>query len=128
MPWKVVADLVPERFGPREDVHRGPDARFQHQRSHGHVDVLATSHDRIEQRATTPAAHVVGGGLVTIGQQSILACDQTQLRTGDPGQRLEGGSRSEEHTSELQSRQYLVCRLLLEKKKKQESNMIDRAT
>src|SRR3712207_6850231 len=28
------------------------------------------------------------------------------------------GARSEEHTSELQSRQYLVCRLLLEKKKK----------
>src|SRR3712207_7108371 len=27
------------------------------------------------------------------------------------------GPRSEEHTSELQSRQYLVCRLLLEKKK-----------
>src|SRR3712207_7221849 len=31
--------------------------------------------------------------------------------------RLHAG-RSEEHTSELQSRQYLVCRLLLEKKKK----------
>src|SRR3712207_8909134 len=30
----------------------------------------------------------------------------------------DGGARSEEHTSELQSRQYLVCRLLLEKKKK----------
>src|SRR3712207_7509337 len=30
-----------------------------------------------------------------------------------------GGRRSEEHTSELQSRQYLVCRLLLEKKKKE---------
>src|SRR3712207_8177075 len=29
----------------------------------------------------------------------------------------EGDLRSEEHTSELQSRQYLVCRLLLEKKK-----------
>src|SRR3712207_9420605 len=29
-----------------------------------------------------------------------------------------GAERSEEHTSELQSRQYLVCRLLLEKKKK----------
>src|SRR3712207_7688654 len=28
------------------------------------------------------------------------------------------GTRSEEHTSELQSRQYLVCRLLLEKKKR----------
>src|SRR3712207_7130138 len=31
--------------------------------------------------------------------------------------------RSEEHTSELQSRQYLVCRLLLEKKKKIWSNL-----
>src|SRR3712207_7169035 len=30
--------------------------------------------------------------------------------------------RSEEHTSELQSRQYLVCRLLLEKKKKKTKN------
>src|SRR3712207_7678523 len=32
------------------------------------------------------------------------------------------GVRSEEHTSELQSRQYLVCRLLLEKKKKKKTN------
>src|SRR2546422_4052457 len=32
-----------------------------------------------------------------------------------------GGVRSEEHTSELQSRLHLVCRLLLEKKKKEES-------
>src|SRR5947209_12496427 len=31
--------------------------------------------------------------------------------------------RSEEHTSELQSRQYLVCRLLLEKKKKNDSEL-----
>src|SRR3712207_7042677 len=36
---------------------------------------------------------------------------------GDERRRLARG-RSEEHTSELQSRQYLVCRLLLEKKKK----------
>src|SRR2546422_6690465 len=34
------------------------------------------------------------------------------------GRRLKGQSRSEEHTSELQSRLHLVCRLLLEKKKK----------
>src|SRR5947209_12875498 len=33
--------------------------------------------------------------------------------------------RSEEHTSELQSRQYLVCRLLLEKKKKKKKKTID---
>src|SRR5438445_6452897 len=32
--------------------------------------------------------------------------------------------RSEEHTSELQSRQYLVCRLLLEKKKKKQKNKL----
>src|SRR3712207_7060495 len=31
--------------------------------------------------------------------------------------------RSEEHTSELQSRQYLVCRLLLEKKKRKQSTI-----
>src|SRR3712207_7079630 len=36
---------------------------------------------------------------------------RSQVRGGDRR------SRSEEHTSELQSRQYLVCRLLLEKKK-----------
>src|SRR3712207_8350929 len=34
------------------------------------------------------------------------------------------GVRSEEHTSELQSRQYLVCRLLLEKKKKYHNTRI----
>src|SRR3712207_8320439 len=34
------------------------------------------------------------------------------------GQRTSAANRSEEHTSELQSRQYLVCRLLLEKKNK----------
>src|SRR6476620_12576752 len=32
--------------------------------------------------------------------------------------------RSEEHTSELQSRQYLVCRLLLEKKKKKKQKLV----
>src|SRR3712207_9475890 len=35
------------------------------------------------------------------------------------------GPRSEEHTSELQSRQYLVCRLLLEKKKKKHNKIND---
>src|SRR5438445_9865001 len=35
-----------------------------------------------------------------------------------------GEFRSEEHTSELQSRQYLVCRLLLEKKKKKTKTIL----
>src|SRR3712207_7396867 len=42
------------------------------------------------------------------------------------GRRGTGDQRSEEHTSELQSRQYLVCRLLLEKKKS-EDHMLDHA-
>src|SRR3712207_7030819 len=37
---------------------------------------------------------------------------------GGQGEPIRPPFRSEEHTSELQSRQYLVCRLLLEKKKK----------
>src|SRR3712207_7382270 len=37
-------------------------------------------------------------------------------RPGPGVRRADGRGRSEEHTSELQSRQYLVCRLLLEKK------------
>src|SRR3712207_7282343 len=45
-------------------------------------------------------------------------------RLGDAGvEELLAQSRSEEHTSELQSRQYIVCRLLLEKKKKPDSNL-----
>src|SRR5215203_6963375 len=36
--------------------------------------------------------------------------------------------RSEEHTSELQSRQYLVCRLLLEKKKKKREELTSTQT
>src|SRR5947199_7356638 len=37
-----------------------------------------------------------------------------------------GGRRSEEHTSELQSLRHLVCRLLLEKKKKKKTNKCTR--
>src|SRR3712207_6953092 len=46
---------------------------------------------------------------------SLLLCP---LLSHPPPEDLKGTERSEEHTSELQSRQYLVCRLLLEKKKK----------
>src|SRR2546422_5569448 len=50
-------------------------------------------------------------------------------RTGREAKRGEGEKRSEEHTSELQSRLHLVCRLLLEKKKKKKtSTAIDKRT
>src|SRR3712207_7427811 len=47
------------------------------------------------------------------------------LRLGRDARRrgARGVLRSEEHTSELQSRQYLVCRLLLEKKKKKKTDL-----
>src|SRR3712207_7281284 len=43
----------------------------------------------------------------------------------DRGRALVERLRSEEHTSELQSRQYLVCRLLLEKKKNRKSTRLN---
>src|SRR5947209_11525953 len=49
-------------------------------------------------------------------------------RRGRHGARCRPLARSEEHTSELQSRQYLVCRLLLEKKKKTNHHIITHAT
>src|SRR3712207_8368152 len=51
------------------------------------------------------------------GQHDIALVAQHLDRAAGYGARLVAKARSEEHTSELQSRQYLVCRLLLEKKK-----------
>src|SRR3712207_7135645 len=76
----------------RSRVHEG--GRGVTDRSHRLVGL----HERLDQR---------DGGRV-VGQVPHRA-----VASG-----VEHGVRSEEHTSELQSRQYLVCRLLLEKKKK----------
>src|SRR3712207_8208561 len=65
-----------------------------------------------------------------VGRRPARRVPAAGARRRGRGDRLAGGAavvhgrgrddrdRSEEHTSELQSRQYLVCRLLLEKKKK----------
>src|SRR5438445_10009620 len=57
---------------------------------------------------------------VHLGLVHLLAAhgDAALVEALDAGRATEHRHRSEEHTSELQSRQYLVCRLLLEKKKK----------
>src|SRR3712207_7624304 len=61
------------------------------------------------------------------GRDELILSVPHKVKAFDPGTGKELWScdglgplvyRSEEHTSELQSRQYLVCRLLLEKKKK----------
>src|SRR3712207_9476204 len=66
----------------------------------------------VQVDARLPLLHLAGqvevGGARQVGVDAAL-----HAYLGRPG-----GPRSEEHTSELQSRQYLVCRLLLEKKKK----------
>src|SRR3712207_8116614 len=74
--------------------------------------LLIADGDRGEQRAVGQA-HTVGAApaaALKVRDQHRLAARQRRFR--------EDAARSEEHTSELQSRQYLVCRLLLEKKKK----------
>src|SRR5437762_10551309 len=47
----------------------------------------------------------------------------SQPYPGVPAGTVDSDARSEEHTSELQSPMYLVCRLLLEKKKKKEKSV-----
>src|SRR3712207_6959894 len=74
---------------------------------------------RVAARGGETASGVVGHG----GHPVSGHAQRTSPRVGEP-RALEGGEpllrrvaqRSEEHTSELQSRQYLACRLLLEKK------------
>src|SRR2546429_6115862 len=61
-----------------------------------------------------------GGGPITLPlmRWSAFSCMATKApRRPHPASPWECAMRSEEHTSELQSRPHLVCRLLLEKKK-----------
>src|SRR3712207_7092788 len=85
-------------------------------------------------RSLTKAELPVGSVIVNMATEPVLPVDAltraaegrltgADLLSGLAPASLPGGTevadalRSEEHTSELQSRQYLVCRLLLEKKK-----------
>src|SRR3712207_7772863 len=74
-------------------------------------DDLAVGVDR-DQRVVDL---VVGVAIDERARPQRVEVDHVVLE--DEGHGPAGGRRSEEHTSELQSRQYLVCRLLLEKKK-----------
>src|SRR2546422_3120569 len=65
------------------------------------------------------AGGAVRRGDLGAARRAVRAARSARELAGIPS-RPDGG-RSEEHTSELQSRLHLVCRLLLEKKKKAES-------
>src|SRR3712207_7165478 len=75
-------------------------------------------------RGPEPGDRVAPPGVHRRRHRPVAGAARARLRRargGDQGgaaqPALDRGRRSEEHTSELQSRQYLVCRLLLEKKK-----------
>src|SRR3712207_7240928 len=65
---------------------------------------------RRPSRAADVGERLRDGGVARVAGMELVGTDE-----GRP-------ARSEEHTSELQSRQYLVCRLLLEKKKQNNNN------
>src|SRR5687768_17806947 len=72
----------------------------------GYVNLIARNHDLLGDTFDDSALLVVG----ELGPEFV--------QIGGFGHYFVGGQlRSEEHTSELQSRLHLVCRLLLEKKK-----------
>src|SRR3712207_7237402 len=87
---------------------------------------LTASRSRLTTIVTTvrPTSLAEGGAEDVHRVARDVRCDVPVDVAGDGDRRVaEDLGRSEEHTSELQSRQYLVCRLLLEKKKKiQETN------
>src|SRR3712207_8733653 len=66
--------------------------------------------------ATGPQVSSYLKGTLAASQKSALVM-AFDLEDAVPPDIVQAKLRSEEHTSELQSRQYLVCRLLLEKKK-----------
>src|SRR3712207_6917955 len=61
-------------------------------------------------------------GLPPVSRCSASAAGPAPAHPATASRDSGASARSEEHTSELQSRQYLVCRLLLEKKKKKHTH------
>src|SRR5206468_9401016 len=77
--------------------------------------------DRDDQRGQQRQRVADRGGLqrrLALLRLARVAVGPHQPQPADGQEQGRGGARSEEHTSELQSRSDLVCRLLLEKKKK----------
>src|SRR2546422_3704985 len=84
---------------------------------------LFRSHQALEphQPARHRAAHRPRGARAREKGQAALQGERQALPQGRLVRIGMAEDRSEEHTSELQSRLHLVCRLLLEKKKKQDT-------
>src|SRR3712207_8406013 len=85
--------------------------------------VITANEQRKTEAANTPHAGKVPEEAWKAMREAGTAgaIPQSEQRKTGTADTPRAGKRSEEHTSELQSRQYLVCRLLLEKKKTQHS-------
>src|SRR5437870_9258074 len=115
-----------------------PRTHLRAARHEGHRVQCARDEDRPAGHQLPGGFPSAGGGLVSTiddylafgqmmlslgkhGNERLLSRPSVEAMTSDqltPGQKAASGLiRSEEHTSELQSRGHLVCRLLLEKKK-----------
>src|SRR3712207_7859209 len=78
---------------------------------------LRAARDRLDEHK--PRSHARPFGATRLGRRRAASAGGREATT-ERGEVYARG-RSEEHTSELQSRQYLVCRLLLEKKNDESS-------
>src|SRR3712207_7251545 len=81
---------------------------------------LFRSRARYGRRPATRTPRLAAPQATTSAQVAVQSTGTCSEKRNRPNENIGVllGPRSEEHTSELQSRQYLVCRLLLEKKKK----------
>src|ERR1017187_10268543 len=97
---------VSERGQPMGDRHQSADRQAAASRA-----ALALSAPAYRRTRRRTACHRGG------------ACPAPGIFAASPSGSLRPAARSEEHTSELQSPMYLVCRLLLEKKKKRHTHL-----
>src|SRR2546425_4080995 len=79
-------------------------------------EIQAADLAEIDVREVGTALEVKDGIARIYGLTSAMAGEMLEFTSSETGEKVTG-QRSEEHTSELQSLAYLVCRLLLEKKK-----------
>src|SRR3712207_8557790 len=98
---------------------------------HGGVKKYVLLPTGVGNRSEARIRKLVRGNMVTeeIYQLNSMLIEgelpQKQEQEASVGSGTTQAGRSEEHTSELQSRQYLVCRLLLEKKKDDDTRRAD---
>src|SRR5690606_36409002 len=134
-PWQSTEKLWPSPRPPsasawREQLSDPLEAtqggRMQINITGHHVDVTKALRDYVSTKFARLERHFDN----VVNVHVVLTLEKLEQKA-EASIRLSGGhlfadARSEEHTSELQSRENLVCRLLLEKKKKKKQQLTSR--